>query len=360
MSRAAVTALMFAGALAAGGCDGEKPAPPPLRAVTVVKVSVSAAAGQAAYSGDVRARYETALSFRVGGKLIERKVDVGSVVESGAALARLDPEDQKLNTRAVRSRLAAADAAYKQARSDLARYTDLYKKNFISRAEFDRHTTDYDVAKAQLEQVKAELAVVENQADYTVLRADHAGVVTGIEAEVGQVVAAGQAVVRVARTGEKEVAINVPENRLDELQRASGISVTLWADPSVRYRGKVREISPVADQVTRTYAVRIALADADQTVKLGMTANAYLEGISMGGVVELPAAAVFQQGQGAAVWRVDPQSGQVSAVEVTVVRYFEDKVAVTGALNEGDAVVRAGVHQLFEGETVRVLDEAGR
>lgn len=345
--------------LVLAGCTREQAEPEPLRAVNVVQVSSQDSSGQIAYSGEVKPRYETALGFRVAGKIIERLTDVGDTVRAGDVLARLDPEDQKLNSQAVRSRLAAADAAYKQAKADLERYTDLYQQKFISRAEFDRHQTDFNVAKAELAQVRAELAVVENQADYTRLRADHPGVVTAIEAETGQVVAAGQTVMKVARTAEKEVAISIPENKLGELRAATDITITLWANPQRKYSGKVREVSPVADPVTRTYAVRIDIAGADNDVKLGMTANVYLMGITRGNTVELPATALFQQGEGAAVWRVDPETNRVSAVPVDVARYYEDKVAVTSGLSDGDIVVRAGVHKLFEGESVRVLNTVG-
>ena len=339
-----------------GGCSAEEAAPEPLRAVNVVRVSSDNNIGQIAYSGEVKPRYETALGFRVAGKIVERLADIGDVVKAGVTLARLDPEDQKLNSQAVRSRMAAADAAYQQAKSDLERYTELYEKKFISRAEYDRRRTDFNVTKAQLAQVRAELAVTENQADYTSLRADHSGVVTAIEAEVGQVVAAGQTVMRVARTAQKEVAISVPENKLGELRAAIDIVITLWAKPERKYAGKVREVSPVADAVTRTYAVRVAMSKADGDVNLGMTANVYLGGIRQGNTVELPATALFQQDDNAAVWRVDTDTGQVGAVPVEVARYFEDSVAVTSGLTDGDLVVRAGVHKLFEGEQVRVLD----
>ena len=169
--------------------------------------------------------------------------------------------------------------------------------------------------------------------------------------------AAGQTVMKVARTGEKEVAISIPENKLGELKAATDITITLWANPQRRYSGKVREVSPVADPVTRTYAVRIDIAGADSDVKLGMTANVYLMGITRGSTVELPATALFQQGEGAAVWRVDPATNRVSAIPVDVARYYEDKVAVTSGLSDGDIVVRAGVHKLFEGESVRVLND---
>jgi multidrug efflux system membrane fusion protein len=324
--------------------------------VNVVRASSGSNTGQIAYSGEIKPRYETALGFRLAGKIVERLADVGDVVKAGVTLAKLDPEDQKLNSQAVRSRLAAADAAFQQAKSDLERYTDLYEKKFISRAEYDRRLTDFNVTKAQLAQVQAELAVTENQADYTRLRVDHPGVVTAIEAEVGEVVAAGQTVMRVARTAHKEVAISVPENKLGELSETTDIVITLWARPERKYLGKVREVSPVADPVTRTYAVRIAMVEADGEVNLGMTANVYLGGIRQADTVELPATALFQQGEKTVVWRLDSDTGQVSAVPVEVARYFEDSVAVTSGLTDGDLVVRAGVHKLFEGEQVRVLD----
>ena len=329
------------------------------RAVNVVTVSAGKRINQVAYSGEILARYETALGFRVRGKIVARLADVGDQVKAGALLARLDPKDQKLNSQAVRSQLAAARAAYKQALADVERYTELFEKEFISEAEFDRRRTQFEVTKAQFQQVQAELSVVENQADYTRLHADHAGVVTALEAEVGQVVAAGQTVFRIARTGEREVLINVPENKLGGLRTATDITVTLWADPTRKFSGRIREISPIADSVTRTYAARISVPDADASVSLGMTASVYLRDLAKRSMVELPATALFQQGDTAAVWLVDAQTGQIRAVNVDVARYFEDKVSVTGGLNDGDVVVRAGVHKLFEGETVRVLDEAG-
>ena len=280
-------------------CSPEQSNTSSLRAVNIVKVSIGKQVSQVAYSGEILPRYETALAFRVPGKIEARLADVGDEVKANMILARLDPQDQKLNSQAVRSRLAAAQAAYKQAVADIGRYTDLYEQKFISRAEFDRRSTQFEVAKAQLEQVRAELSVTENQANYTRLRADHAGVITAVEAEVGQVVAAGQTVIRIARTGGREVAISMPENKLAELRTATDIRITLWADPQRVFTGRVREVSPVADPVTRTYAARISVLDADAGVSLGMTANVYLRATSLVNTVELPATALFQQDEGA-------------------------------------------------------------
>ena len=354
------TALISSALIAAlAACTDEQLPPPELRAVTVVRAVAGAQRDNIAYSGEVRPRYETALGFRVGGKIVARLVDVGDRIAASQQLARLDPQDQRLNQEAAQSQLAAARADFEQARIDLERYAELLDKRFISQAEFDRRKTEFEVAKARFDQAEAQLGVIRNQAEYTLLRADHPGVVTAVEAEIGQVVAAGQPVFRVARTGEKEVEINVPENRLGELDKASDIAVTLWAAPDRQYRGRVREVSPTADAATRTYSVRIVVLDADAAMKLGMTANVYLRGIGRGRMVELPATAVFKQGSGAAVWVVNPDTGKIGSVAVEVSRYDEDRVLVSAGLQGGELVVRAGVHKLFEGEKVRVLGEAG-
>jgi RND family efflux transporter MFP subunit len=340
-------------------CAKEEPKPQEPRAVNAVRVSPASHSGDTAYSGDIRPRYESALGFRVPGKLVARNVDVGARVERGQLLGRLDPEDQRLNAEAARSQLAAAQADYDQTKADLDRYAELLEKKFISAAEFDRRRNAYDVAKARLEQAKAQLGVTRNQAAYTELRADHPGVITAIQAEVGQVLNAGQPVVRLARTGEKEVEINVPENKLAELNAARDIRISLWATPDKLYRGRVREVSPTADAVTRTYAARMSVLDADSAMKLGMTANVFLRGIEQETSFELPASAVFRQGDHAAVWVIDPASTQVKSVPVQIEGYHEDKVAIRSGVKEGDLVVRGGVHKLFEGEKVRVLDQGG-
>jgi RND family efflux transporter MFP subunit len=344
--------------LVLGACGKPPEKAPEPRLVNVVRVDPGTATGEVAYSGDVRARYETNLSFRVAGKIVARNVEVGTVVRASQVLARLDPEDQKLNAQSAQSQLAAAKSEFDQLKADLARYTDLYKKEFISKAEYDRHLSNFNVAEARLEQARAQFSVTRNQTGYTTLTADHAGVVTAIQAEVGQVVAAGQTVVKLARTDDKEVVISIPENRLGELGASKDIGVTLWADPDARYRGKVREVSPSADPVTRTYAAKITVLNADAAMKLGMTANVYLRGVQREASAMLPATALYQENGKAAVWVVDPASKAVKLVPVEVGEYVEDRVAVTAGLKKGDIVVRAGVHKLFEGEKVRLADDA--
>lgn len=341
------------------GCSETAQPPPQPRLVTVVHVTLGSARSDVAYSGEVRARYETSLSFRVAGKIVARNIEVGGRVSKADVLIRLDPENQQLNSSSAKSQLAAAKSEYEQSKSELARYTELYQKEFISKAEFDRRQNAYNVAQARLEQAQAQLAVSRNQTDYTALVADHAGVVTAILAEVGQVVAAGQAVMKVARTDDREVAINVPENRLAELGAARRIDISLWANPSRLYKGKLREVSPSADPVTRTYAAKVSVVDGDPAMKLGMTANVYLRGVQQAAQITLPATALYQDNGQAAVWVVDKVTSQVKLVPVEVGDYLEDKVGVSAGLQAGDIVVRAGVHKLFAGEKVRMNAEPG-
>ncbi len=350
----AATLVLIAGLSA---CGKEAAKAPEARVVNVVRVHPGSGSSEVAYSGDVRARYETDLSFRVAGKIVARNVEVGTVVRTGDVLARLDPEDQKLNAQSAQSQLAATQSEYDQIKADLERYSDLYIKEFISKADYDRRLSAFNVAQARLAQAKAQLSVTQNQTGYTALAADHAGVITAIQAEVGQVVAPGQAVMKLARTDDKEVVISIPENRLAELNGSKEIAITLWANPAMRYRGKVREVSPSADPVTRTYAAKISVLNPDTTMKLGMTANVYLKSAQREVSAMLPATALFQDNGKAAVWLVDPAGSTVKLVPVEVGEYIEDKVAITAGLKQGDVVVRAGVHKLFAGEKVRIAQD---
>jgi multidrug efflux system membrane fusion protein len=340
----------------AAGCSREAPREDEVRPVAVVKVSPAEAGMQVSYTGDVRPRYETALGFRVAGKIVARKVEVGTRVRRGDELARLDPSDYRLNIEAAKSQLAAAQADFLQARDDLQRYKELFEKQFISAAEFDRRQNAYNVAKARLEQAQAQLGVTRNQSAYTSLKADQDGIITRISAEVGQVVSAGQEVMRLAQLGEKEVVISIPEGRLDELKGVDSVAISLWAAPDTRFAGRIREVSPSADPVTRTYSVKVTLLKPTTQVQLGMTANVLLGDDKVGAVVRLPLSALYQNGQQPAVWIVDPKTSQVKLVPVQVARYTQEAVEVAAGLQAGDVVVRAGVHKLTAGQRVRVVE----
>jgi RND family efflux transporter MFP subunit len=341
-----------------------KPEPLPVkvpRAVNVVRVGAPDTVFGNSYSGDVRARYESALGFRLGGKVTERLVEVGDAVKKGQVLMRLDPSDQRLGAEAATDQLAAARANFEQIRADLARFRELARQGFISAAELDRRKAAFDVAEAQFAQARAQLSLQRNQADYTTLRSDHDGIVTALQAEVGQVVDKGNIVIRLVRPGEKEVAISIPENRLKQVIRGREASIALWTDPSRTYKGRVREVAPGAEPVTRTYTAKVTILDADDGVQWGMTANVAIAGdADAARAVRLPSSAIHQKGDQAAVWIVDPASGVVKLHPVRVGRFADEYVAVLEGVKPGDAVVRAGVHRLFEGEKVRILAEAPR
>jgi RND family efflux transporter MFP subunit len=346
--------------VALGGCQQKTERPEESRPVHAVTVHLAPDEQDASYTGDVRPRWETALGFRVPGKIVARLVEVGQQVKQGQVLARLDPQDQRLSAQAARQQLLAARSDYQQAKADLARYKDLVDKGFISAAEYDRRKTTYDTAAARLEQANAQLDLSQNQTLYTQLRADQNGVVTAVQAEVGQVVAAGQPVTKVARLDEKEVAVSVPENRLAELRATKEVDVSLWAAPGKTYTGRIREISPSADAVTRTYTVKVTVIDPDAAVQLGMTANVSLRGNVKTSVARLPLTALFQAGTEPAVWLIDPSTKQVSLKPVQVGRYTQDYVTVLSGLKDGDVVVRAGVHKLNQGEKVRILADVAQ
>jgi len=350
--------LVLSATLALASCSKAPEQAEDVRPVTIVKVAPGAGSSDVSYTGDVRARYETALGFRVAGKIISRDVEVGSRVRPGQLLAKLDASDYQLNIEAAKSQLAAARSDFLQAADDLKRYKELYEKKFVSAAEHDRRQTTYNVAKARLEQAQAQLGVTQNQSAYTTLRADQEGIITAITAEVGQVLSAGQPVMKLARPEEKEVVISVPESRLDELKSSGPVAITLWADPEARYQGRIREVSPSADAVTRTYTVKVTIVDAKPSIQLGMTANVFLGGREGEEVIRLPLTALYQKDTQPAVWIVDPKSNQVVLTPVKVARYTEDSAEIAEGLKVGDVVVRAGVHKLHAGQKVRVLAEA--
>jgi RND family efflux transporter MFP subunit len=355
---AARIAIVVAAVFAVAACS-KPPAPPPApRAVIAQVVGVHPGDGANVYSGEVRARYENDLAFRVGGKVVARFVDVGAAVRKGQPLARLDPQDAQLGVEGARSALAAAEADHALARAEVERYRDLYAKKFVSQAVLDARETAFNTTKARLEQARAQLATAQNQSGYTTLAAEADGVITAVNVEAGQVVAPGQTVMRFARPAEKEVVISVPESRLGELRDAQPIQVAVLAAPDRPYAGRIREVAPTADAATRTFAVRISLVTPDDAVKLGMTANVALGQATGRGAISVPLTALAQVGDGPAVWVVDPETSKINLRPVTVGAFREDGATIASGLKPGEVVVTAGVHKLVAGETVRVEAEA--
>lgn len=352
---ALLSSLLLISAHLSGCREQAAPATAQPRTVLVHTVAMGEGFNQAEYSGEVKPRHETALAFRVGGKLLTRQVDVGDRVAAGQVLARLDAADLVLSSSGADANLAAAAAERSFAQAEALRYRDLRAQQFVSQALLDAKETALKAAEERYRALAAQSSLAGNQRGYSELRADAAGVVAAVLAEAGQVVAAGQAVIRLARTDEKEVLIAVPENRVTELGKAGELTVSLWAAPDKRYRGRVREIAPQADALTRTFAARVAILNADAEVRLGQTARV-LPGNSARVVTTatlIPLGSVFQQGKQPAVWLIG-NDGRVHLRPIQVAAWREDGVAVSGGLGAGERIVAAGAHKLVEGEVVRV------
>src|SRR5438045_9583993 len=257
------------------------------------------------FAGEVKPRHEIDLGFRIGGKVIGRSGDVGAHVARGEPLAKLDPADVALQAEAQKAAVAATETEYRYAKAEFDRYENLFRQKFISESALDQKRNALDANRAKWEQARAQLSVTQNQAAYATLVAPDSGVVTAVNVEAGQVVTAGQTVMKLAREEEREVAISVPESRIGELRAAPALGVFLWADPKKIYAARVREIAPSVDAVTRTFAVRVMIVDPDQAMHWGMTANVVLAGAESQSGALLPLTSIYRKGDAAAVWIYD-------------------------------------------------------
>jgi RND family efflux transporter MFP subunit len=348
-----IAALVIALALA--GCQGEAaPRHEVERPVQVQRVAFAREQASRDFVGVVRARYETDLGFRVGGKIVTRVVNVGDRVQADDAVARLDPRDFKLQVESAEAELSAATSSLAQAAADEERYTTLKNRGFAAVAEFDRKKAAKDEAEGRLERAKRALDLARNQLAYADLKAEADGVITATLAEPGQVVAVGQAVARLAHRGEKEAVVALPETWLGEA-RASRATVRLWSDPDRSFAAHLRELSPQADPATRTYAARFTIPDADDSVALGMTATVTLTRAADAPVAKLPLAAILNRGTGPTVYVID-DAGALALRPITVASFTEDAALVTGGVADGDAVVTLGVQKLVAGARVRAVE----
>ncbi|MBI2380343.1 MAG: efflux RND transporter periplasmic adaptor subunit [Gammaproteobacteria bacterium] len=341
--------------LALAACSEAPPPAPDIRPVRSVVVSRTALNPEAAFSGEVRARYETPLGFRVAGKLARREVEVGQAVKKGQLLARLDPQDLELSAEAAKAQYGWAESDHKRAEADFHRYQELFARKLISSSEFKLRQTEYDLAISRLKQARAQYDVNANQAGYADLQAEFDGVVTRLDAEAGQVLAAGQPVAFLARPEELEVEISLPESRVEELRAAATVQVSIWAKPDLRFPGKIREIAPDTDPVTRTYRARVSVLEHGGAVQLGMTANVHLQSNHEEGM-RLPLTAILQTKNQPSVWIVDDKTSSVRRAPVVVRRYLDNEVVVDSGIEPGQRVVTAGVHKLVPGEKVKLLE----
>lgn len=356
--------LCLAAALALGACSKAEPPPEPVRAVKLLTVGVGALDTQLEYAGEVRARIESRLGFRVAGKLVRREVELGQHVQAGQLLARLDASDYRLGADAARAQVAAATTQRDLAAADVRRYSQLKAQNFISGAELERREATLKSAQATLDQAKAQLASQSNQESYAQLLADVPGVVTGIDAEPGQVVSAGSPVVRIAQDGPRDVVFVVPEDKRGAIRVGQKVNVRPWSAGMQPLQGQVREVAASADPVTRTYQVKVALptSDAGAVPPLGATVHALPEGMGPTGqpVIKLPTTALRQEGgggQGTAVWVFDAASSTVKLQPVQLATADGNEAVIAAGLTPGMQVVAAGVHVLTPGQKVTVYQD---
>jgi len=337
------------------GCSKPVEKTEEIRPVRAIRLAADNVDVVAEFSGDVRARVESRLGFRVGGKIVARRVDVGTVVKRGQVLMQLDPQDLQLAQAQANAGLKAAESNRDLARAEMRRYQELREKNFVSQAVLDGKETTFKAAQASYEQALAAFRNQSNQAGYTTLVADADGVVTGVDAEVGQVVTAGTPVVRVAQAGEKEIVIGIPEGKVDTLRRISDVRVRTWARPDESFPGKIRELSPVADPATRTYTAKISIPNAPEGVKLGMTAYVAFAAKTPDAMIRLPLTALLQQKSATSVWLVE--NGAVKPVPVQIAGMAGNDMLVAGGVSPGQTVVTAGVNLLKPGQKVKILGE---
>ncbi|KAB2905997.1 MAG: efflux RND transporter periplasmic adaptor subunit [Burkholderiaceae bacterium] len=345
--------LLAVAALLAG-CSRPEPPPEPVRSVKLLTVGVGAMQTRLEYAGEVRARVESRLGFRVAGKIVQRSVELGQRVKPGQALAQLDPQDYALAAEAARAQVVAATTQRDLAAADFKRYAQLKDQNFISGAELERREATLKAAQATLDQARAQASSQGNQTAYTRLVSDVAGVVTGIDAEPGQVVTAGSPVVRIAQDGARDVVFSVPEDKVGLIRVGQAVQVRSWSGGDT-FAGRVRDVAASADPVTRTFVVKVAVEGA-QVPALGATVYAQPEALSHAGVqaIKLPTSALRQEGQATAVWVYDEASGTVRSQTVKLATADGNEAVVAEGLAPGTRVVAAGVHVLSPGQKVTV------
>lgn len=348
--------LLAAGALVA--CSRPEPPPEPVRAVKVMTVAPTEAAFAHEFSGEVRARTEVRLGFRVAGKLTARPAEVGQVVRPGQVLAQLDGADYQLAAQSADAQLRAAQTQRDLAAADLRRFTELKAQQFISAAELERRETALKAAQATLEQAQAQAKAQANQRAYTTLVAERAGVVVAVEAEPGQVLAAGAPVLRLAEGRARDVVVSLPEQLVGRVRVGQPVQVRLWAGGAI-HAASVREVAASADPVSRTFAVKLALPDAASDANLGATAFVRWLPLAPGAgtppVIKLPTSALWADGQTTAVWLYDPALRQVRRRTVVLASADGNQAVVASGLQGGEQVVVAGVHVLSDGQTVTLF-----
>jgi RND family efflux transporter MFP subunit len=329
----------------------ESPPPPPPRTVRVVQIHLERAGLGGSASGVIESRYNAQVGFLVGGRLIERRADVGMTVSKGDILAQLDPTDYKNKLTAAQSQVTGAQSEVAQAAPQEGRLKTLLKQGYTTQLEYDKALRSLNTAKAHLQEAQANLRLAQDQVGYTTLKADTSGAVTATGADPGQVINAGQMIVQISQLDAREAVFSVSEQAVAIAEPGLIVRVALQSDPSIAVDGGVREISPTADPVTGTYKVKVALTDAPEAMRLGAVV---IGSVEMKGelVAVIPTGALLQTGGEPTVWVVSPGERLVHRRTVKVLRFDADSVTISEGLKEGDLVVTAGVNWLAEGQKV--------
>ncbi|MBR0682673.1 efflux RND transporter periplasmic adaptor subunit [Roseomonas eburnea] len=349
-SRFVAAALLVA---TVAGCDDPAPPAPRARPVRVVTVEGRAAGETISLTGQIRARDQGSVAFRLDGRMLERPVNVGDTLRPGDVVARLDRQNQENALRSARAALSAAEAVLTQARLTFRRQQELLRDGWTPRARFDDAQQALQSAQAQVDAAQAQVRIAEDHLGYTTLSADVAGAVTAVGAEPGEVVRAGQMIVQIAREGGRDAVFDVPEQLIRTAPRDPEVEIVLTDDPRIRAVGRVREVSPQADPATRTFQVKVGIIDPPENMRLGSTVSGSIQLEAPPGV-NLPASALTEANGRPAVWVVDPESRTVSLRNVEVARFDPGRVVISRGLEAGDVVVTAGVQVLRPGQRVRV------
>ena len=359
--RFALVPVALAASFLIAACSKHEAPPEPVRAVKLQTVGAAPLVAKAEFAGDIRARIETQLGFRVAGKVLSRNVELGQAVKQGQLLAQLDGADYALAAQGAQAQVQAAQTQRDLAAANYHRYKELRDKNFISAAEMERHAASLKSAQAQLDQAKANAASQGNQTGYTRLVSDVAGVVTAVNVEPGQVVAAGSPVLRIAKDGARDAVFAVPEDRIAQVKPGQPVQIKVWPDEQT-LTAHEREVAASADAATRTYQVKASLdaADPDTLPKLGATVTVIPQSLQAdsaqaAGAIKLPLAALWDKGGATQVWVYDPSSATVQPQAVTVARMDDNDAVIQSGLKPGQQVVIAGVHVLNAGQKVTVF-----
>ena len=333
---------------------GKTSAPPePLRPVKSMRIELQPGSSELTLPGEVHARHESPLAFRVGGKINACYAELGQKVRRGQVLARLEPEDYRLAAQSGAANEAQARSQMILTEADLKRYSALREKGFVSAAALDQKQAAYDAARAVFDAMQANRNEQDRKLGYTALTADSDGVITSLNCNIGQLVGAGQQVLGLAHSGAKEIAVYVPESGLAAFRHIKHFTINLNAHPEKTYHGVLRELAAGADPATRTYAARITVSDADDAMQFGMSATVHTQsGDDM--EIRLPLAAVISRDGSPGVWKLD-SNGIVHRVAITVAGVEGDELRISDGLKPGDLVVTAGANLLREGEKVKLM-----